>query len=119
MLLGVQTVGPKMAIAVLSGSPPRELLAAVAAGDVSRLRAPGVGKRTAERIIVELREKVSASIADEISVARVPDDDPRAQAREALAGLGYGDDEIRSLLDGADGGSVQELVSHALRSARR
>ncbi len=64
MLLGVQTVGPKMAIAVLSGAPPRELLAAVAAGDVSRLRAPGVGKRTAERIIVELREKVAATVAD-------------------------------------------------------
>jgi holliday junction DNA helicase RuvA len=119
MLLGVQTVGPKMAIAVLSGAPPRELLAAVAAGDVSRLRAPGVGKRTAERIIVELREKVSASIADEISVARVPDDDPRGQAREALAGLGYGADEITGLLDGADGESVQDLISHALRSARR
>ena len=71
MLLGVQTVGPKMAIAVLSGAPPRELLAAVAAGDVSRLRAPGVGKRTAERIIVELREKVAATVAeDEISVTR-------------------------------------------------
>jgi holliday junction DNA helicase RuvA len=119
MLLAVQTVGPKMAIAVLSGAPPRELLAAVAAGDVSRLRAPGVGKRTAERIISELREKVSESIADEISVARVPDDDPRAQAREALLGLGYGADEISGLLDGADGASVQELISHALRSARR
>jgi holliday junction DNA helicase RuvA len=69
MLLGVQTVGPKMAIAVLSGAPPRELLAAVAAGDVTRLRAPGVGKRTAERIIVELREKVAATVAeDEISI---------------------------------------------------
>jgi Holliday junction DNA helicase RuvA len=118
MLLGVQTVGPKMAIAVLSGAPPRELLAAVAAGDVSRLRAPGVGKRTAERIIVELREKVAATVAeDEISVTRA--DDPRSVAREALAGLGYGSDEIESLLDGADGDSAQQLISHALRSARR
>ncbi|HEX5191527.1 MAG TPA: Holliday junction branch migration protein RuvA [Solirubrobacteraceae bacterium] len=120
MLLGVQTVGPKMAIAVLSGAPPRELLAAVAAGDVSRLRAPGVGKRTAERIIAELREKVADSTAaDAISVMRVPDDDPRAQAREALAGLGYGAEEIESLLSGADGASTEELISHALRSARR
>ena len=118
MLLGVQTVGPKMAIAVLSGAPPRELLAAVAAGDVSRLRAPGVGKRTAERIIVELREKVAASVAqDEISITR--SDDPRTVAREALAGLGYGADEIESLLDGADGDSAEQLISHALRSARR
>ncbi len=118
MLLGVQTVGPKMAIAVLSGAPPRELLAAVAAGDVSRLRAPGVGKRTAERIIVELREKVAATVADEeISVTRA--DDPRSVAREALAGLGYGSDEIESLLDQAEGDSAEQLISHALRSTRR
>jgi Holliday junction DNA helicase RuvA len=118
MLLAVQTVGPKMAIAVLSGAPPRELLAAVAAGDVSRLRAPGVGKRTAERIIVELREKVAATVAeDEISVTR--GDDPRSLAREALAGLGYGPDEIESLLDRAEGDSAEQLISHALRSTRR
>jgi Holliday junction DNA helicase RuvA len=118
MLLGVQTVGPKMAIAVLSGAPPRELLAAVAAGDVSRLRAPGVGKRTAERIIVELREKVAATVTeDEVSVTR--GDDPRSLAREALAGLGYGSEEIESLLDGARGDSAEQLISHALRSTRR
>jgi Holliday junction DNA helicase RuvA len=118
MLLAVQTVGPKMAIAVLSGAPPRELLAAVAAGDVSRLRAPGVGKRTAERIIVELREKVAATVADdEISITR--GDDPRSLAREALAGLGYAPDEIESLLDRAEGDSAEQLISHALRSTRR
>ena len=62
MLIAVQSVGPKVALAVLSGGPPRELLAAVAAGDTARLQAaPGVGKRTAERIIVELREKVGAT----------------------------------------------------------
>ena len=60
LLIGVQGVGPKMALAVLSGGPPRELLAAVAAGDQARLQAvPGIGKRTAERIVVELREKVT------------------------------------------------------------
>jgi Holliday junction DNA helicase RuvA len=107
-----------MAIAVLSGAPPRELLAAVAAGDVSRLRAPGVGKRTAERIIVELREKVAATVAeDEISVTR--GDDPLSLAREALAGLGYAPDEIESLLDQAEGDSAEQLISHALRSTRR
>ena len=61
LLIGVQSVGPKMALAVLSGGPPRELLGAVAAGDTARLQAvPGIGKRTAERIVVELREKVGA-----------------------------------------------------------
>jgi Holliday junction DNA helicase RuvA len=118
MLLGVQTVGPKMALAVLSGAPPRELLSAVAAGDVTRLKAPGVGKRTAERIIVELREKVGAVLpGDAIRVAR--SDDPGSQAREALLGLGYSPAEIDELLDGARGESTEELISHALRSARR
>jgi Holliday junction DNA helicase RuvA len=118
MLLGVQTVGPKMALAVLSGAAPRELLSAVAAGDVTRLKAPGVGKRTAERIIVELREKVGAVLpGDAITVAR--SDDPGSQAREALLGLGYSPPEIDELLDGARGSSTEELISHALRSARR
>jgi holliday junction DNA helicase RuvA len=118
MLLGVQTVGPKMALAVLSGAAPRELLSAVAAGDVTRLKAPGVGKRTAERIIVELREKVGAVLpGDAITVAR--SDDPGSQAREALLGLGYSPPEIDELLDGARGESTEELISHALRSARR
>jgi Holliday junction DNA helicase RuvA len=118
MLLGVQTVGPKMALAVLSGAPPRDLLSAVAAGDVTRLKAPGVGKRTAERIIVELREKVGTVLpGDAITVAR--SDDPASQAREALLGLGYSLAEIDELLDGARGESTEELISHALRSARR
>jgi holliday junction DNA helicase RuvA len=118
MLLGVQTVGPKVALAVLSGASPRELLSAVAAGDVGRLRAPGVGKRTAERIIVELREKVGAVLpGDVIRVAR--SDDPRTQAREALLGLGYSAAEIDELLEGATGETTEELISQALRSARR
>src|SRR6185312_13240634 len=60
MLLSVQAVGPKVALAVLSAGHPRELVAALAAGDAARFQAvPGIGKRTAERIIVELREKVA------------------------------------------------------------
>jgi holliday junction DNA helicase RuvA len=119
MLLGVQSVGPKVALAVLSGAPPRELLSVVAAGDAARLQAaPGVGKRTAERIIVELREKVGAALPDEtITVSR--GDDPQVLAREALLGLGYSAAEIDKLLDGATGQSTEDLIAHALRSARR
>ena len=119
MLLAVQSVGPKVALGVLSGGPPRELLRAVAAGDVARLQtAPGVGKRTAERIVVELREKVGASVPEQaISVTRA--DDPRSVAREALLGLGYTALEADDLLDGADGDSAEELISFALRSAHR
>ena len=119
LLLGVQAVGPKVALAVLSGAPPRELLAAVAAGDVGRLQAaPGVGKRTAERIVVELREKVDAALPrDAISVARA--DDPVTLAREALTGLGYGPAEVDELLADADARSAEDLIAHALRGARR
>jgi len=119
MLLGVQSVGPKVALAVLSSAPPRELLGAVARGDVARLQAtPGVGKRTAERIVVELREKVVSVIpGDPISVRR--SDDPTALARDALLGLGYSSAEAEELLDGAPGASTEELIAHALRSARR
>ncbi len=119
MLLAVQSVGPKVALAVLSGGPPRELLAAIAAGDSARFQAvPGIGKRTAERIIVELREKVGASLPEQvIRIAR--SDDPRSVAREGLLGLGYTPQEADELLDGAEGEEPEALIAAALRSARR
>jgi holliday junction DNA helicase RuvA len=119
MLLGVQSVGPKVALAVLSGAPPRTLLAAVAGGDVAALQStPGVGKRTAERIVVELREKVGAAHPDDaISVSR--GEDPHGLARTALLGLGYNVSEIDELLADATGESTEDLIAHALRSARR
>jgi Holliday junction DNA helicase RuvA len=119
MLLGVQSVGPKVALAVLSGGPPRELLATLAAGDAARLQSvPGIGKRTAERIIVELREKVGVTLPDQaISVTR--GDDPLSLAREGLLGLGYTLSEADELLDGAEGDRPEDLIAHALRSARR
>jgi holliday junction DNA helicase RuvA len=119
MLLGVQSVGPKVALAVLSGGPPRELLATLAAGDSARLQAvPGIGKRTAERIIVELREKVGVSLPEQaISVSR--SEDPLTIAREGLLGLGYTPVEADELLDGAAGERPEDLIADALRSARR
>ncbi len=119
MLLGVQSVGPKVALAVLSGGPPRELLAALAAGDAGRFQAvPGIGKRTAERIIVELREKVGVALPEQaISVTR--SEDPRSLAREGLVGLGYSVQEADELLEGSVGERPEELISDALRAARR
>jgi holliday junction DNA helicase RuvA len=118
LLIGVQSVGPKMALAVLSGGPPRDLLAAVAAGDTARLQAaPGIGKRTAERIVVELREKVGAVPDEPIVVAR--GDDPRMLARDGLLGLGFSPQEADALLDGAPGDTPEDLIAHALKGARR
>jgi len=118
LLLGVQSVGPKMALAVLSGGTPRELLGAVASGDTARLVAvPGIGKRTAERIIVELREKVAGqATSDEIVVTKT--DDPLSLARQGLLGLGFDAREIDVLLDKAEGQTPEELIAEALRAAR-
>ena len=116
MLLGVQSVGPKMALGVLSGGPPRELTRALAAGDTARFQAvPGIGKRTAERIVVELRSKVDD---DPIVISR-GGDDPRSLARDGLMELGFPLAEAEKLLATAEGESVEDLIGAALRGARR
>ena len=120
MLIGVQGVGPKVALAVLSAGSPRELLNAIAGGDAARFQAvPGIGKRTAERIIVELREKVAGRVSDEIVITRTSSDDPRTLAREGLLGLGFGPQEADDLLDRAQGESAEDLIADALRGAAR
>ncbi len=109
-----------MALAVLSGGPPRELLGAVAGGDTARLQAvPGIGKRTAERIVVELREKVGVPDPDDAIVITRGAEDPRSLAREALLGLGYTPVEADSLLREVAGDTPEDLVAAALREARR
>ena len=118
-LIGVQSVGPKVALAVLGGGTPRELVAALASGDVARLQAvPGIGKRTAERIIVELREKVAgATGGEEIVITR--SDDPRRLARDGLVELGFSIVEADQLLRDAPDDTPQALIAGALRAARR
>jgi Holliday junction DNA helicase RuvA len=119
LLIGVQGVGPKVAMAVLSGGTTRELLRAIGAGDSARFQAvPGIGKRTADRIIVELREKVAGeSGVDEIVITKA-DDDPRSLARQGLVGLGFSAQEADELLAEAAGGTPEELIGEALRAAR-
>jgi len=117
-LVSVSGVGPKVAISVLSGGPARELLRAIAAGDAKRFQAaPGIGKRTAERIIVELREKVAGELEEEVVTAGDGDGDPRSLARDGLVNLGYAPLEAEQLLDGVEGGDAEELLATALRKA--
>jgi len=122
MLTGVQSVGPKVALAVLSGGGTRELLSAIAAGDSARFQAvPGIGKRTAERIIVELREKVAGAVgagAGDIVISRGTED-PRSLAREGLLGLGFAPDEAEALLGDVAGSTPEELIAGALRASHR
>jgi Holliday junction DNA helicase RuvA len=125
-LIGVQSVGPKVALAVLSGGAPRELVSAIATGDSARFQAvPGIGKRTAERIIVELREKVAPPAGDDgISITRAADaDDPQRLARDGLIGLGFSLPEAEQMLadvrEDAEDESAEDLIAAALRGARR
>ncbi len=118
-LTSVSGVGPKVAIAILSGGTPRELLRAIAAGDAKRFQAvPGIGKRTSERVIVELREKVADELAEGVpTLAGRPDDDPRSLARDGLVGLGYTVAEAEKLLESAAGETPEDLIGSALRAA--
>ena len=119
MLIGVQGVGPKVALAVLSGGPPRELLRAIGAGDAARFQVvPGIGRRTAERIIVELREKVEGGEGPPGAALAARPDDPRALAREGLVGLGFSAQEADELLERAAGETTEDLIAGALRAAR-
>jgi Holliday junction DNA helicase RuvA len=126
-LISVAGVGPKMALAALSGSSPMELRKAIAAGDAKRFQVvPGIGRKTAERVIVELREAISVelreSIAEEPAGGPGPaaDDDPRALAREGLIALGYEPIEAEEMVDlsiaemGADS-APEALIRSALR----
>ncbi|MDP2711767.1 MAG: Holliday junction branch migration protein RuvA [Solirubrobacteraceae bacterium] len=119
-LISVQSVGPKVALAVLSAGTPRELVAALAAGDAARLQAvPGIGKRTAERIIVELREKVGGGDGDgdeEIVITRA--DSPRRLARDGLVELGFSHVEADELLRDLVAETAEELLSQALKASR-
>jgi Holliday junction DNA helicase RuvA len=121
LLVGVQAVGPKLALAVLGGGPVGAVLGAIAAGDVRFFQTvPGIGKRTAERIIVELREKVGAAVGEGIVLRRTAvEDAPRELAREGLLELGFAPPEAERLLADAAGETAEEVLAAALRATRR
>jgi holliday junction DNA helicase RuvA len=119
-LISVAGVGPKMALAALSGSNTVELRKAIAAGDAKRFQVvPGIGRKTAERVIVELRDSIAGELDVEIHTAAVDEDSPRALAREGLVGLGYDPVEAEEMIgaaavDGEDA-SAEGLIQAALR----
>jgi Holliday junction DNA helicase RuvA len=119
MLISVSGVGPKVAMAALSGGSSRELLRAIAAGDTKRFQAvPGIGKRTAERIVVELRDKVAGALeATSSAIVAAEEGDARSLARDGLVNLGYQPLEAEQLLDGLDGDDAEALLAGALRKA--
>ena len=124
MLIGVSGVGPKAALAVLSSTSPQNLALSIVTGDEKALTAaPGIGKKIAQRIILELKEKIGGSSMELDFSAGTPSDAPAqtggaaAMARAALQELGYSPVEISAALKGVDpNASTEEMVRFALRA---
>jgi len=116
-LLTVSGVGPKVALAVVSGSPASELRKAVALGDPARFQAiPGIGKKIAERIVLELKEKLGTVV--ETGLSAVSDAPSHLVARDALVELGYAVlDAERALAEIDPDLPAEERVRLALRGA--
>ncbi len=119
LLIGVNGIGPRVALGMLSASRPDDIYQAIAAEDTAFLsRMPGIGKKTANRIIFDLRGKLPEPTEDEISgvpVARRSDD---MDALEALQALGYSPTEARdalSRIEGSEEQTVEERVFNALQ----
>jgi Holliday junction DNA helicase RuvA len=122
-LLGVSGLGPAKALALLSGYPVDTLQRGIAMGDLALLASvSGIGKRTAERIVVELRDKLGAAALEAVAAgdgASPPAaDDAHLQARDALVALGFAVAEAETALANADG-STEQRVKEALAALRR
>jgi Holliday junction DNA helicase RuvA len=125
-LIGVSGIGPKLALAVLSGIEPNELIAAVRHGNVARLTAiPGVGKKTAERIGLELKDKLTAFLPVEgaASVPASAGESLRTDVLSALINLGYhrplAERALEAALQSGNAGSFEQTLKVALRELAR
>lgn len=125
-LIGISGIGPKLAIAVLSGIETRELVGAIQRGDVARLtRVPGVGKKTSERIVLELKDRLKEFAAPLEAPAGEPEGNRlRDDLLSALQNLGYQRPPAEKAVDAvlADAGDADPAVAsfeHALRRALR
>ena len=114
-LIGATGVGPKLALAMLSVHSPSGLRRALLEDDLAALTmVPGVGKRTAQRLLVELKARLAVPEVDLTEVGGAPA--PRAEVRAALAGLGYAPDEVRDVVAQLpEEGSVEDLLREALK----
>lgn len=118
LLLSVPSVGPKVALAVLGSAPVASLMSGIAAGDAARLQSvPGIGKRTAERICLDLRDAAGASVLATAVPGEV--EGTRETARAGLIGLGLDEREVDGLLDAAEGETAEALIQSALRQVGR
>lgn len=121
-LIGVSGVGPKVALAILSAATPSQFTLAVMTGDEKTLTmAPGVGKKMAQRIILELKDKLTGELPEMGGTAAIVPaaaGNKASEAAAALASLGYSQSEIGLALKGVDVErlSLEEIVRSALRA---
>jgi Holliday junction DNA helicase RuvA len=122
-LIGVHNVGPALGMAIIATHPPTALVDIVANQDVAAFTlVPGVGKKTAERLLVELKSKLSVPVLEGVGGSNDGGSSAIADVREALSGLGYGDNEIRDTLrELPSSDDAAELLRDALKAlgARR
>jgi Holliday junction DNA helicase RuvA len=120
-LIGISGIGPKLAIAVLSGIDSAELVGAVQRGDVARLTGvPGIGRKTAERIVLELKDRLAQLVIPAGAVAAAsPADRLRADLLSALQNLGYHRPLAEKAVDAALKGAGDATFETALRGALR
>jgi holliday junction DNA helicase RuvA len=116
ILIGATGVGPKLALAILSVHSPGALRRALVDDDLDAFTlVPGVGKRTAQKLLVDLKARLEVPDLDLVE-APTQTLSPRAEVRAALDGLGYSPDELRTVLAQLpDDGSVEELLREALK----
>ncbi|HEY7189285.1 MAG TPA: Holliday junction branch migration protein RuvA [Vicinamibacterales bacterium] len=121
-LIAISGIGPKLAIAVLSGMDTRDLVAAVQRGDVARLTGiPGIGKKTAERIVLELRDRLMQLVTPASGAAPIVSaaDRFRADLLSALQNLGYHRQQAEKAIDAASTSAPDATFEQALRGALR
>ncbi|MGE0325508.1 MAG: Holliday junction branch migration protein RuvA [Polyangiaceae bacterium] len=119
LLIGVPNVGPKTALAVLSELPPPELVRAVSQGDLARLnKISGIGKKTAERLVLELKEKLPRVAEVELpSPAQSPSSSNRERLYGALTNMGYRPAEAERAVDSLGDSIADTPLASALKSA--
>ena len=121
-LIKISGVGAKLAITILSGTNVTGFIQSVVNEDIDALvHLPGIGKKTAERLIVEMKDKISEISSDENSLSQNNENSAVAEAINALVNLGYKTKDARTILDKieSEGLTVEELIRQALKSLNK
>jgi len=120
-LISVSGIGPKAAVSILSVMTPSELITAIVSSDAASIaRAQGIGKKTAQRVILDLKDKIETNL-NITSISTAPSGDDRSEAVEALVSLGYTRSEALKAVSKVynEGMDVQKLLSAALKEISR